>query len=71
LSKKQIADSLAKKLQIKNSECITIFGMKAKFGGGRTSAFALVYDSPESKLKYDSATGVRRVSTFKVALRDE
>lgn len=62
LTKKQVADKLAKVINLKNSECITIFGMKAKFGGGRTSAFALVYDSVESKTKYDSTTGLRRVS---------
>lgn len=62
MTRKQVADKLAKVMNLKNSECITIFGMKAKFGGGRTSAFALVYDSVESKTKYDSTTGLRRVS---------
>jgi len=38
--------------------------MKAKFGGGRTTAFALVYDSFDEKKKYDSKTGLKRVSTF-------
>ena len=60
LTKQKIADKLAKTLNVKSSECITIFGMKAKFGGGRTSAFALVYDSVEAKTKFDSLTGLRR-----------
>jgi ribosomal protein S24E len=38
--------------------------MKAKFGGGKTTAFALVYDSLDEKKKYDSKTGLRRVSTL-------
>ena len=64
MTKQKIAEKLAKQLNVKSSECITIFGMKAKFGGGRTSAFALVYDSVESKTKFDSLTGLRRVSNF-------
>merc|ERR1719218_34689 len=60
LTKKAVADKLAKVLGVKQVECITIFGMKAKFGGGRTSAFALVYDSLESKTKFDTMTSLRR-----------
>jgi len=30
------------------SDCTTIFGMKTKFGGGRSSCFALVYDSVDA-----------------------
>ena len=63
LTKQQIAEKLAKVLKAKE-DCITIFGMKAKFGGGRTSAFALVYDSLDDKKKYDSKTALKRVSTF-------
>jgi small subunit ribosomal protein S24e len=44
-------------------DCISIFGMKPKFGGGRTTAFALVYDSFDEKKKYDSKTNLKRVST--------
>ena len=62
MSKKAIAEKLAKVLGVKQVECITIFGMKAKFGGGRTSAFALVYNDLEAKKKFDSMTSLRRVS---------
>jgi len=63
LTKAQIREKLAKVLKAKE-ECITIFGMKTKFGGGRSSAFALIYDSLDEKKKYDSKTALRRVSTF-------
>ena len=41
---------------------ISVFGLKTKFGGGRSSGFALIYNSTEDKKKYDSKTNLRRVS---------
>lgn len=61
LSKAQVREKLAKVLKAKE-ECITIFGMKAKFGGGRSSAFALVYDSHDEKKQYDSKKALKKVS---------
>ena len=61
VSKKEIKDKLAK--QFKSDEGkISIFGLKTKFGGGRTSGFALIYNTPEDKRKFDSETLLRRVS---------
>jgi small subunit ribosomal protein S24e len=50
--KKDIKDKLAKVLKVKE-EVISIFGMKTKFGGGRSSGFALIYDSADARKKYD------------------
>ena len=61
VSKKDIKESLAKKLKSQEDR-ISIFGLKTKFGGGRTSGFALIYNSPDAKRKYDSETLLRRVS---------
>lgn len=61
MPKKEIAEKLAKTLKVKE-ECISIFGMKTKFGGGRSSGFALVYDSADARKKYDSKTNLLRVS---------
>jgi ribosomal protein S24E len=61
LTKAQIKEKLAKVLKVKE-ECITIFGMKTKFGGGRASAFALIYESLDAKKKYDSKASQLRVS---------
>lgn len=66
MKKSDIRAKLGKVLKVKD-ECITIYGMKAAFGGGRTSAFALVYDSLDDKKKYDSKCALKRVSqTFKL-----
>jgi len=61
VSKAQIKEKLSKVLKTKE-ECISIFGLKTKFGGGRSSGFALVYDNLDAKKKYDSKTLNQRVS---------
>ena len=61
LSKAQIKEKLAKVLKSKD-DCITIFGLQTKFGGGKTTGFALVYDSADAKKKYDQKTLLNRVS---------
>ena len=42
--KAQIKAKLASILKAKE-DCIAIYGLKTKFGGGRTTGFAHVYDS--------------------------
>lgn len=36
--------------------------MKTKFGGGRTTGFALIYDSLDAKKKFDGKKMLKRVS---------
>lgn len=57
--KKEIKDKLAKVLKVKE-EVISIFGLKTKFGGGRSSGFALVYDSADARKQYDSKASLLR-----------
>lgn len=61
VDKAAIKAKLAKVMKTKE-ECINIFGLKAKFGGGRSSGFALIYDSVDARKRYDSKTGLNRVS---------
>merc|ERR1712097_184314 len=52
--KNMIAEYLSKAKGHKASaEATVIFGMKTKFGGGRSSCFALVYDSVDSAKKFE------------------
>jgi small subunit ribosomal protein S24e len=74
VSKSDIKAKLAQTLKAKE-ENISIFGLKTKFGGGRSTGFALLYDSLDARKKYDSKKMLRRVSprlpshrTFLVAL---
>jgi small subunit ribosomal protein S24e len=61
VSKNDIKAKLAVTLKSKE-ENISIFGLKTKFGGGRSTGFALVYDSLDARKKFDSKKGLRRVS---------
>ena len=68
VSKTDIKAKLAQTLKAKE-ENISIFGLKTKFGGGRTTGFALLYDSSDARKKYDSKKNLRRVGclSFEVA----
>merc|ERR1711977_815649 len=52
--KEMISEYLSKAKGHKASkEATSIFGMKTKFGGGKSTCFALVYDSVEAAKKYE------------------
>ena len=53
VSKAQIAANLAKMFKAKE-EAISVIGLHTKFGGGRSSGMALIYDNLDAKKKYDS-----------------
>lgn len=59
--KAQIKAKLATMLKAKD-EAIALYGMKTKFGGGRSTGFALIYESMDARKKYDSITNLKRVS---------
>jgi small subunit ribosomal protein S24e len=65
--KAQIKAKLATLLKSKEEQ-IAIFGLKTKFGGGRTTGFAAIYDSVDLRKKYDSKKMLRRVSTLRLYL---
>ena len=58
--KAQIKTKLAQVLKSKEEQ-IAIYGLKTKFGGGRTTGFATIYDSVDLRKKYDSKKMLRRV----------
>lgn len=43
-----------------NKEGIALFDFHTKFGGGKTTGFALLYDNKEFKLKYEPTYRLRR-----------
>ena len=61
VSKAEIKKKLATMLKAKE-DCISVYGLKTKFGGGRSSGFALVYDNFDARKKYDMKRLLRRVS---------
>ena len=52
VKKTEIADKLAKMYKA-SSDCIMCFGFKTAFGGGKTTGFALIYDSMDALKKYE------------------
>ena len=39
---------------------ISVFGVKSKFGGGRSSAFGLIYNNLDARKKYDQKILLKR-----------
>jgi len=52
ISKEDLRDKLAG-LYKSNKEQVSVFGLRTQFGGGKTTGFALVYDSPEAMKKFE------------------
>merc|ERR1711937_757673 len=53
VSKVTIKEKLSKMFDSK-PEHISLFGLHSKFGGGRSSGFACIYDDVDSRKKYDN-----------------
>ncbi|RWS21202.1 hypothetical protein B4U80_02979, partial [Leptotrombidium deliense] len=52
ISKKEIREVLAKKYKTQ-SDVIFCFGFRTQFGGGKTSGFALIYDTLDFAKKFE------------------
>jgi small subunit ribosomal protein S24e len=63
VSKAAIKAKLATLLKAKE-DAISIYGMKTKYGGGRSTGFALVYESLDAKKKYEGKCILKRVSVL-------
>jgi len=67
VSKAAIKAKLAQMFKSKE-ENIAIFGLKTKYGGGRSSGFALIYDNIDARKKFDSKNMLKRVSLLCIKL---
>ena len=70
VSQAQIKAQLATMFKAKE-EAISVVGLHTKFGGGRSSGMALIYDNLDAKKRYDSKMRLHNVSTFSFHLRGE
>ena len=50
---KLVKKKLAQLYKVSDENCISAFGFKTKFGGGRTSGFGLIYDDLASMKRYE------------------
>ena len=61
VKKATIKAEMSKKFKA-SEDRIAVFGLKTKFGGGRSSCFVHVFDDLDSRKKYDTKTNLVRVS---------
>eukprot|EP01065_Artemidia_motanka_P041826 TRINITY_DN547_c0_g2_i8.p1 TRINITY_DN547_c0_g2~~TRINITY_DN547_c0_g2_i8.p1 ORF type:complete len:160 (+),score=74.28 TRINITY_DN547_c0_g2_i8:63-482(+) len=45
IPKKDIQSKIAEMYKVKDDNCVSVFGFKNSFGGGRITGFGLIYDS--------------------------
>lgn len=45
----ELAESLAKTYRVPNPQTIVLFGFRTAFGGGKSTGFALIYDTAEDR----------------------
>ena len=63
IPKAQSEENIAKKYKI-DAQNVAVYGLKFKFGGGRPTGFALVYDSVDARKAYDQKAFLRRDGLF-------
>lgn len=52
VSKDELRERLAKHFKAEK-EAVSVFGFETQFGGGKSSGFGLIYDSPASMSKFE------------------
>ena len=70
VKKAEIKATIGKKFKA-SEDRIAVFGVRAKFGGGRSSGFVTVYDDLDARKKYDNKQNLARVSGFATILERE
>merc|ERR1711879_316754 len=59
-SKKDLTEHIAARYRV-DAEAVTTFGFHTKFGGGKSSGFALIYDNKDSLMKFEKKFRLRRL----------
>jgi len=60
VKREELAKKLAATYKV-SEQCISLFGFKTHFGGGRTTGFGLVYDSIDKAKKFEPKYRQKRV----------
>lgn len=58
----ELREKLAKMYDVKDLNCVFVFGMRTQFGGGKSSGFGLIYDNVEVAKKFEPKYRLVRVS---------
>ncbi|KAI1466254.1 putative 40S ribosomal protein S24 [Daldinia caldariorum] len=60
ISKDELREKLSAMYKAQKDQ-ISVFGLRTQYGGGKTTGFALVYDSPEAMKKFEPQYRLIRV----------
>lgn len=60
ISKEELREKLGGMYKAQKDQ-VNVFGLRTQFGGGKTTGFALVYDSPEAMKKFEPRYRLIRV----------
>ena len=58
----ELREKLSKMYDVKDTNCVFVFGMRTQFGGGKSSGFGLIYDNVEVAKKFEPKYRLVRVS---------
>merc|ERR1712168_1294151 len=64
VAKSEIREKLARMYK-STADCIVCFGFRTAFGGGKTTGFALIYDSLDFLKQYEPKYRLARLGLFK------
>jgi len=53
VSKSEIKDKLASMYDVRDTNCIFVFGFRTQFGGGKTTGFGLIYDDSKAATRFE------------------
>merc|ERR1712066_427016 len=53
VSKADLKEKIAKMYNVRDPSCISLFGFRTQFGGGKSSGFGLIYDSLDAMKKFE------------------
>lgn len=60
ISKDELREKLGGMYKAQKDQ-VSVFGLRTQFGGGKTTGFALIYDSPEAMKKFEPTYRLVRV----------
>jgi small subunit ribosomal protein S24e len=72
VSKDELREKLAKMYK-SDKDNVIVFGFRTQFGGGKSTGFALIYDSKDAAMKFEPKYRLARVrySYFQVVSTDD
>ena len=65
VSKTELQEKLGEMYKVPDVNRIILFGFRTAFGGGSSTGFALIYDSPEDAKKYEPKYRLARIGLAK------